>query len=123
MKYLRMHYPKVFPYVNHSPNEGKRTQAQGGFLVGMGMHKGWPDLEVAWPCREWHGLFIEFKTPKGKATPEQSETLANLSSKGYRCEIIRDIESFMALCIDHFGPADEWDLQQLRAYLNEGGKI
>lgn len=53
---------------HHSPNEGKRTEVQGRFLKKMGMQVGWPDLDIIDGSLTVH---VEFKTPKGRQSPEQ----------------------------------------------------
>ena len=49
----------------------------------LGCKKGTPDIAIYEPCGIYHGLFIELKAGKNKATPEQEQWKAALISKGY----------------------------------------
>lgn len=54
-----------------------------------GWRKGVPDLFLAIPNDEYHGLFIEMKDNKKSCKPsaEQTKFIADLESKGYRAEV------------------------------------
>lgn len=52
-------------------------------LKKIGLKSGAPDLFIPVPSWQYHGMFIELKTSKGKLTAEQKEWLGILSSKGY----------------------------------------
>lgn len=99
---------------NHSPNEGKRTKAQGGILKSMGMTKGFPDLEIFGPEGP---VFIEFKTDKGKQENEQIVVQERLEKLGYEYIIVRDYFTFIDICHEHFGPEQDPDREQLKKIL------
>lgn len=63
-------------------------------LKKTGLLKGAPDLFIPEPTKKYHGLWIEMKTPKGKASPEQLEVMQNLKDRGYYTEICRSFEEF-----------------------------
>lgn len=61
----------------HVPNEGKRTKAGHGILIGLGMRPGVSDLLLLRARRGYNGLAMELKAP-GKlraTTPEQKTFL------------------------------------------------
>lgn len=91
-RYLKMQYPKV---LFTSDASGVRlTMGQAVKMKRMRSCPGWPDLFIAEPRGEYHGLFIELK-PNGKkiikrdgtpATPhidEQMKMIECLIAKGY----------------------------------------
>lgn len=67
----------------HCPNGGKRRPIEAAILKGMGVRSGWPDLQLAIPRADKHGLYLEMKSPKGRVEPEQKELLALLEAQGY----------------------------------------
>ena len=68
----------------HCPNEGKRSYQYGARMKRMGMQKGFPDLFFPYARKNAHGLFIEMKAEKGKATVEQIEWLRRLKERDYK---------------------------------------
>lgn len=79
--WFRRNYPgdRIFAI----PNGGWRNINTAKKLKIEGVARGVPDLFVPTPRRGKHGLFIEMKTPKGRATPQQRDWLEFLSEKGY----------------------------------------
>ena len=67
----------------HIPNEGKRSPQVGSKMKKMGMKAGVPDLFFPVPRGKYHGLFIELKAGKGRATENQKAWLKRLSRQGY----------------------------------------
>lgn len=53
----------------------------------MGYRKGFPDLEIPEPRGRFHGLYIELKAEKGRASDEQKAWLHALSNRGYRAVV------------------------------------
>lgn len=84
VKWFSLSFPELLDYLNHSPNEGKRTGFQGAYLKRMGVRKGWPDYQLAFPQNGSCGLFVEVKTKKNKRrNPDQDRILSNLEQVGY----------------------------------------
>ena len=54
----------------------------------MGCKAGLPDIMIFEPRGKYHGLFIELKSPTGKATPEQRWWQQELTKRGYLSEIM-----------------------------------
>lgn len=63
-------------------------------LKGEGMTEGVADLMLALPRNEYHGLFIEMKTPVGSLSPEQRDFLERMSSVGYAVALCRSQNDF-----------------------------
>lgn len=99
---------------HHSPNEGKRTEVQGRFLKKMGMQVGWPDLDIIDGSLTVH---VEFKTPKGRQSPEQKKMQLRILEQNHLYYICRSYEEFVDICHKHFGPERDPDVEQLKKIL------
>lgn len=74
-------------YLFHIPNESVGGQ---GWLTRnrqMGVKSGVPDLFYPVPLHGYHGMFIEMKAEKGRASPAQKRWIQALESLGYKCVI------------------------------------
>lgn len=69
------------------PNGGTRNQIEAAHLKQQGVKSGVPDLCLAVPRGKYHGLYIEMKVGRNKATDKQNEWLVNLSHYGYAVKI------------------------------------
>lgn len=76
--------------------EGKRLKAEGG-------RAGIPDLFFASPQNDFHGLYLETKTPDGSLSKDQKWWFAHLRARGYRCEVYRSVEQGIEIVCDYFG--------------------
>lgn len=74
------------------PNGGKRNINTARKLKKEGVLAGVPDLMLPIPSKEWHGLFIEMKSVKGKATLSQKNIMLQLSKNGYLCVVCKGFE-------------------------------
>jgi len=93
LKWLKVFHPKAYSLTYATPNAGKRTPRQGAYLKAEGLRAGVPDLCIAYPCGEYHGLYIEYKTLKGKASLVQVEWLDNLSEAGYCAVLCKGLDA------------------------------
>lgn len=96
--------PKIAPFVFHVANERKCSIQYGRLLKRMGVKAGVSDVIIAIPSNEFHGLFIEMKHGKNKATSAQLEFLANMKEKGYATAIcygatkaIKTLEDYLSV--------------------------
>jgi hypothetical protein len=114
MDLVRMHegrYPALITGLIHVPNEGKRTQAQHGFLVGLGMRKGVSDLLLLRARHGFHGLAMELKAPGklGTADKEQKAFLAQQQAEGWLSCLCDDPVAAWSLLVWYIaGPPGEW---------------
>ena len=78
------------------PNGGARTAITGAMLKSEGVKSGIPDVFLAVPDIKsipwYHGLFIEFKSQKGKLSDNQNVVISQLQLRGYRVEICRSTQ-------------------------------
>lgn len=70
------------PFI-HIPNEGVRNLRMGNLLKKMGMRSGVSDIFMPKSSRNYHGLWIEFKTGKGKVSNYQQAFIDEMNSLGY----------------------------------------
>ena len=77
--------------VNHQRGKnGQRFSLEGAKLKREGMKQGVPDVFLACPSGQWHGLFLEMKRAKkslSRVTPEQLQWKAALEAMGY-CVVV-----------------------------------
>lgn len=69
------------------PNGGARHIAVARKLKAEGVVAGTPDLFLACARRGYHGLFIEMKHGKNKATPAQVAFIDAAREQGYRAGV------------------------------------
>lgn len=83
-------YP-MLRFLNSSANGMKTTIKTAIRAKKTGMKKGYPDIFLPHPNKDYHGLFIELKRKenktlklsKGRVTPEQVQWINYLNSVGY----------------------------------------
>jgi hypothetical protein len=99
VKYLLLAYPKL-KWI-HSPNEGKRTMWEQKKMnyIGGKRTKGFPDLFIITPPKNYHGCAIELKViyesgKKNYPTKEQKQWLKDLDEVGYYTEVIYTFDDF-----------------------------
>lgn len=78
----------------HVPNEGKRSN--GAVLKAMGMKNGVPDVVLPVASHnihgDFHGLYLEMKYGKNKATKEQKVFMELLEQQGYKTAVCYSFE-------------------------------
>ena len=57
-----------------------------------GYVKGFPDLQITEARHQYHGLFIELKTTKGRPTAYQKDWIKALNERGYRAVICKGFD-------------------------------
>ena len=104
IKYIKLQYPKV-----------RYCASLGGIYTGprqaikakrTGYSRGFPDLQLTEARKGFHGLFIEIKTHKGRATEVQKEWIEDLQERGYKAEICKGIGPILDL-IDWYLETDK----------------
>ena len=112
--YIRMQYPDVIFHsdfgsgVKLSPWQAKMQKMQNGG------RRAWPDMMIAEPMGNYHGLFIELKREGARLKKqngewasshiaEQNIMLNELSNKGYKAEFAIGFEQALDLIDDYLG--------------------
>ena len=75
-------YPEL-RLMHHIPNGGSRNKQEAANLKKQGVKSGVPDIFLPVPRGKYHGLYIEMKAGKNKATDNQSKWLEALNNQGY----------------------------------------
>lgn len=75
-------YPEL-DLLFHIPNGGKRDAREAARFKRMGVKPGVPDLFLPVPRRNYHGLFIEMKSAKGRVSDYQKQWFSDLEQQGY----------------------------------------
>lgn len=77
-------------WLHHSPNGGSRNKREGAKFKAMGVKRGFPDLVLLLPRRQYAGLLIELKKVKGGVvSSEQQDWLDHLNKLGYYATICK----------------------------------
>ena len=63
-------------------------------LKAEGVLAGVADLFLMFPVKQFHGLFIEMKTDKGRQSESQQEFQTLAESNGYKYVVCRSFEDF-----------------------------
>lgn len=87
---------------------------QGAMMKRAGYKKGFPDMFIAEPRGQYHGLFVELKV-LDKAKPDQLSWGLKLKNKGYCALIVpHDLE---------YRQAQDWLEEKTKWYLNQNDSL
>ena len=93
LNYFDLQYPKLEKNYFHIHNEGT-SASRGAFGKKMGIRSGIADTFLAVARQGFNGLFIEFKSEKGRQSPEQKLFEQAVTAQGYGYVVIRDFLDF-----------------------------
>ena len=88
-------------HVENELNLAGNNAVKGAIRKSEGIVKGVADLILLIPRHGFHGLMIEMKTPDGYWRKDQQEWAALVRAQGYRYEVIRTEEDFIALLAEY----------------------
>jgi hypothetical protein len=104
MKWVNYVGIKKFPALelfHHIPNGGYRHVSVGARLKQMGVMAGVPDYFLPWGTVNFHGLYVELKGMKGKASASQNYFIERVRVNGYRAEVCYGWESAKRVLEDY----------------------
>ena len=108
IKYIQLQYPKARYCASLGGIRTSMTQAI--MAKRTGYVKGFPDLFI-YESRTvngitYHGLALEIKTIKGRATKEQKEWIEALNERGYKAEIVKGLPAILDLIDSYLNEKD-----------------
>lgn len=89
---IRQKWP-LLKLLYHIPNERKCSEVMGRLLRLAGVKRGVPDLHLPVSRGEYHGLYIELKTEKGRTSQYQNWWITELTAQGYLVEVCHGWQS------------------------------
>lgn len=101
VRYFRLQYPRYAGCFFSVPNGGRRDTVTGAILKAEGALSGVADLFLSVPNNVHHGLYVEMKTRKGRQQDSQKAFQKAVEAQGYRYEICRSLDDFIALIKDY----------------------
>lgn len=105
VNWFRGAYPEYAELLIAIPNGGKRNYGVAKKLKAEGVVAGVPDLFVAIPTGEYHGLFVEMKNGKSNnVTDNQRRVMFKLALQKYRTAVARSFEEFAKIIQEYLQP-------------------
>lgn len=111
VNWFKATFPAYEPFFWSTPNGGYRSAKTARDMKAEGQKAGVPDLQLAYPCKGYHGLFIEMKKSrigkkgqlidKGRTSDNQDAVIANLRAVGYKVEVCYSTEQFKQIINDY----------------------
>jgi 5-methylcytosine-specific restriction endonuclease McrA len=95
---------KELVFLHHIPNGGYRTKREALKFKKLGVKPGVPDLFLSVPRNGFHGLFIELKVGRNRATPEQMAWIDALNSNGYLACVCVGWEQARDVIVEYLHP-------------------
>lgn len=90
----------------HIPNGEKRDFRTAMKLKYMGVKPGVPDVYLAIPSKNKHGLFLEFKAGKGKVSENQAQFIENVTKLDYEVKIVYSLIDAQVAVRNYIGDED-----------------
>jgi hypothetical protein len=99
VNYFRFKYPKYHLFA--IPNGGNRSAITGAILKKEGARAGVADLFLMHGNSQFHGLWIEVKTDKGKQSPNQKQFEIDALKCKYEYKVVRSLEEFIIVVTNY----------------------
>jgi len=87
--WVNLQYPLIADVTASFANGGARHPRYGNRLRREGLKRGFPDVGIFTARGKYHGMFIEFKSAKGKLSPYQRQAITDLRLQGYKCVVCK----------------------------------
>ena len=109
------HQQKLFIWFNNSPEfkeyrglfwhnyNNPPNAVAGNLLVASGLMKGLPDMTLAYPTKEYPGLYLELKRIGQKPRPDQIAKMKQLRDVGYCVASSDNLESSKQIILEYLG--------------------
>lgn len=112
--WFRNVYPDLFGLLFAVPNGGRRSVREASIMKATGTVAGIPDMMF---CYKGKTTFFEFKTGKGKLSPDQELIIDRLRKQKFHVHVIRNAADFRKVINQLLTPIGQkknyqWTLQQ-----------
>lgn len=112
--YIKMQYPEVLFHSDFGSGIKLKPWQAKAQKIQNGGRRAWPDMFIAEPKKNYHGLFIELKKEGTRLKKkngdwasshieEQCEVLNTLEALGYKAKFAVGLEEALALIDDYLG--------------------
>lgn len=101
VQWFRMEFPKYRKLLFAVPNGGARSAREGKSLKDEGVLAGVADLFLSVPNKQFHGLYVELKTAKGKQQANQKEFEEAVKGQGYEYIVCHSFSEFMGTIVGY----------------------
>ena len=92
---LKQYHSHIYKHLAHIKNESTRAQT-------LHVRAGMPDYWISVARGGWHGLYIEFKRPKGRLSAAQKTTIIELRNENYQVHVAYDYATAVDICVNYF---------------------
>jgi hypothetical protein len=99
IRYLELMYPDLLYTI--SPSGFIMSAGMAMKMMRMGYRKGTPDLTIYAPRGEYHGLFLEFKDPKGVVSDQQRKFLDQAFDLGYATAVCHSADAAIKVLTEY----------------------
>lgn len=103
MSWFDWNFPGLILLLFHIPNGGHRHLLVAKKMKAEGVRRGVPDLMFAFPCGDYHGLFIEMKTLTGTTSKDQKNVIKALKGQNYCVEVCKGYEAAKETILNYMG--------------------
>ena len=109
------YHPILKDYLIAIPNGGKRTKVNGYNMKMQGLKSGVPDIFLAYPSKNYHGLWIELKrnVKNVRISKNQSDWILRLSSKNYAAVVCKGKDNAIDILTRYLNNESFYTLQTL----------
>lgn len=87
-RYNYIKYPELEKLMLSVPNGGTRNKLEAIALKRQGVKKGVSDFTIQVSRSGYHGLWVELKVNKNKASDSQNEFIEAVRKQGYYAEVV-----------------------------------
>lgn len=95
IEWLRLAYPKFSQFALHVPNGGRMGIIRGSILKKMGVKAGVADILFMWRKKDFGGLWLEFKSAKGKQSETQKDFEGLCHIAQYDYQVVHSLDEAM----------------------------
>lgn len=108
--WMEFQHPKAphFSVVNEQMFGGKGGAIVGAKLKRSGRKSGVADYQIPCANNKYIGLWLEFKTPKGRVSDSQLAFGELMKSYGHRYEVVRSVESAIEIVNEYLSTSDSY---------------